>query len=393
MSTRSPGRSPLWIKPKSATRSTPYSKRISKCASRTCWPLRTRRMPIWPKRSLQPVTMRTQQAHPETRPDVLEALSKPLPDDPKQFHDLWEKLTPEEKDALYRRDHSIGNHNGMPTVDRDYYNRLALGDELNQARAAQASADALKNQHPDWAQGHGIPPPNKPGAIFDDRLKYEAWQRQYNDALNGAKFLPDLQAVDKAVGDNPNRKLMLLDTHSGSQAHAAIAIGDPDTAQHISVTTPGLNTTVHGSIGSMTEEATNLRQESLRQLQNTPGHALDSVSTIAWIGYDAPQVPGGTTPRVPSTVCGASATIISPTPARTTSRVLRRHRGQPPRCADGTHGDRPLLRLADHWTGIAGTRQPWRDQCHLLWLTRHRSLNTRTIAPAAWTRFHHGDPR
>ena len=28
-----------------------------------------------------------------------------------------------------------------------------------------------------------------------------------------------------------------------------------------------------------------------------------------------------------------------------------------------------------------------------LWLTRHRSLNTRTIAPAAWTRFHHGDPR
>lgn len=229
---------------------------------------------------------------PETRPDVLDALSKPLPDDPEQFHDLWEKLTPEEKDALYQRDHSIGNHNGMPTVDRDYYNRLALGDELNQAQAAQAQADALRRQHPDWAQGQRVPPPNKPGAIFDDRLKYEEWQRQYNGALNGAKFLPDLQAVDKAVKDNPNRKLMLLDTHSGTQAHAAIAIGDPDTAQHVSVTTPGLNTTVHGSIGTMTEEATNLRQEALRQLQNTPGHALDSVSTIAWIGYDAPQIPG-----------------------------------------------------------------------------------------------------
>ena len=162
------------------------------------------------------------------------------------------KAHPEEKEALYQRDHSIGNHNGMPTVDRDYYNRLALGDELNQAQAAQARADALGNQHPDWAQGQNIPPPNKPGAIFDDRLKYEAWQRQYTDALNGAKYLPDLQAVDKAVKDNPNRKLMLLDTHSGSQARAAIAIGDPDTAQHVSVTTPGLNTTVHGSIGSMT---------------------------------------------------------------------------------------------------------------------------------------------
>ena len=139
----------------------------------------------------------------ENRPEIRDALSKPLPEDPKQFHDSVGELTPEEKDALYRRDHSIGNHNGMPTVDRDYYNRLALGDELNQARAAQARADALKNQHPDWAQGKNIPPPNKPGAIFDDRLKYEAWQRQYNAALNGAKFLPDLQAVDKAVRTTP----------------------------------------------------------------------------------------------------------------------------------------------------------------------------------------------
>src|SRR5262245_34284533 len=128
--------------------------------------------------------------------------------------------------------------------------------------------------------------------MFDDRLKYETWQPQHNDAPNRAEFLPDLQAVDKAVRDNPDHKLMLLDIHSGQQAHAAIAIGDPDTSDHVSVTTPGLNTTVHGSIGSMTEEATNLQRESLRQLSLTPGHDLESVSTVAWIGYDAPQIPG-----------------------------------------------------------------------------------------------------
>ena len=120
--------------------------------------------------------------------------------------------TPEELDARYQRDHSIANRDGMPTLDRDYYNRLTLGDELTRAQAAQAQADALKNQHVDWANGQNIPPPNKPGAIFDDRLKYEAWQRQYDAAMNGAKYLPDLQAVDKAVRDNPDRKLMLLDT-------------------------------------------------------------------------------------------------------------------------------------------------------------------------------------
>jgi hypothetical protein len=229
---------------------------------------------------------------PEIRPDVLADLSRPLPDDPKQFCELWGKLTSEEKDALYQRNHLLGNHDGMPAVDRDYYNRLTLDDELGRAQTAQNTADALKGQHPDWANGHNIPPPNEPGAIFDDRLRYEAWQRDYDSARNAAKNLPDLQAVNKSIADNPNRKLLLLDTHSGQQVHAAVAIGNPDTAQHVSVTAPGLNTTVHGSIGSMSEEATNLQRESLRQLAATPGHELEGVSTIAWIGYDAPQVPG-----------------------------------------------------------------------------------------------------
>jgi hypothetical protein len=228
---------------------------------------------------------------PETRPNVLDALSKPLPDDPKQFHDLWEKLTPAEKDMLYRRDHSIGNHDGMPTVDRDYYNRLTLDDELTRAQAAQAQAGALKNQHPDWANGQNIPPPNKPGAILDDRVKYEAWQRQYDAAMNGVKYLPDLQAVDKAVRDNPDRKLMLLDTHTGRQARAAIAVGDPDTADHVSVTTPGLNTTVHGAIDGMADEAMHVRKEALSQL-DLAGRGNERAAAIAWIGYDPPQVPG-----------------------------------------------------------------------------------------------------
>jgi hypothetical protein len=179
----------------------------------------------------------------------------------------------------------------MPAVDRDYFNRQALTDELSRAQAAQAQADALKNQHPDWANGQNIPRPNTPGAIFDDRLKYEAWQRQYDSARGGAKNLPDLQAVDKSVTGFPDRKLLLLDTKSGEMVHAAVAVGNPDTAEHVSVTTPGLNTTVHGSIAAMSDEATAMQREALHQLSISPGHELEGVSTIAWIGYDAPQIP------------------------------------------------------------------------------------------------------
>ena len=45
-------------------------------------------------------------------------------------------------------------------------------------------------------------------------------------------------------------------------------------------------------MGGMVEEAANLGVEALRQLRLTPGHAGDSVSTIAWIGYDPPQISG-----------------------------------------------------------------------------------------------------
>ena len=225
-------------------------------------------------------------------PRVQDPLSTPLPDDPRQFHDLWKRLTSEQKDALFQRDRSIANRDGMPAVDRDYYNRLALPDQLESAQNSQEAADALKAAHPDWANGENIPQPNTPGAIFDSRLKYEAWQRQYAAATNGAKNLADLQAVDESVTGFPDRKLLLLDMTSGEQAHAAVAVGDPDTAGHVAVTTPGLNTTVHGALSSMSDEATALRREALHQLNITTGHELESVSAVAWIGYDAPQIPG-----------------------------------------------------------------------------------------------------
>ncbi|GFG87444.1 MULTISPECIES: alpha/beta hydrolase [Mycobacteriaceae] len=221
----------------------------------------------------------------------------PVPDDPKAFNDYWNSLTPGQKDWLYNSDHNIGNHPGMPCdppdhLGYDHYNRLHLADELTRARAAATQADALQNEHPDWAAGNNIPRPNEPGAIFADRVAYENWQRRYDAARDGAKYLPDLQAVDAALQVSPDRRLMLLDTESGTQARAAIAVGDPDKATHVSVTAPGLNTTVHGAIGGMTDEATHVRGEALRQLGLSPGHEHDSVSAIAWIGYDPPQVPG-----------------------------------------------------------------------------------------------------
>ena len=232
-------------------------------------------------------------------PAAIQAVEGPLsplpalPDDPKQFAQVWSSLTPEQKDAEYQHNPYIGNHNGMPAVDRDHYNRLALRHRAERrsgrrrpGRRAQGPASRIGRRARTFRH-----PTSRERSSTITWAPYEAWQRQYDAARNGANPV-DLQAVDKAVKMSPDRKLMLYDTKTGKQARAAIAVGDPDTSTHVSVTAPGLNTTVHGAIGSMSDEATRLRSEALRQLSLAPGHEHDTVSAIAWVGYDPPQVPG-----------------------------------------------------------------------------------------------------
>lgn len=168
-----------------------------------------------------------------------------LPSDPAQLHELWSTLSPADKDSLFAHDNYIGNRDGLPVVDRDHYNRIKLDDELTRAEACDPTVS--------------------------DRLV-------------------DLQAVRDTIDEDPNRMLMLLDTQSGAQTHAAVAVGNPDTADHVSVTTPGLNTTVGGAIGAMTDEGDKMKSTAETQLDRTAGHQGETVSTIAWIGYDAPQL-------------------------------------------------------------------------------------------------------
>jgi hypothetical protein len=225
-------------------------------------------------------------------PDSLntQMLDRPLPDDPKAFAKFWRSLTKEQKDYLYNKDHNVGNHPGMPAGDNefpgaDYYGRLNLADQLPRAAAAASRADALRAEHPDWANGQNLP------RNVADAQRYAQWHQEYSAAQKAAKDLPALQAVDKAIKADPNRKLLLLDTQSGNGVRATVAVGDPDTADHVSVTIPGLNTTVATAIGDMSDEATHVRQEALAQL-DAAGRGKETVAAIAWIGYDAPQVPG-----------------------------------------------------------------------------------------------------
>ncbi|MGO4205253.1 alpha/beta hydrolase [Rhodococcus sp. TAF43] len=172
----------------------------------------------------------------------------------------------------------------------------------------------IVEEHPDWVGNlDGIPSAVRHEAnvnrFDDERARLEAerdrLQANLDDNLFGGTFtnddaalwyteqkLRDLDEIEGIVADNPDGRLMLLDLQSGERGMAAFAVGDPDTADHISVTTPGLNTNIDESFSGMVGETTHLQAEAEKQLR-LAGRGDETVASIAWLGYEPPQADTG----------------------------------------------------------------------------------------------------
>ncbi|KUI48408.1 hypothetical protein AU198_20775 [Mycobacterium sp. GA-1199] len=209
----------------------------------------------------------------DNRPEIQDALSKPVPEDPEQFNELWGQLTPEEKDWLYRQDHSIGNHPGMPFVDRNHYNRMHL-TELTQS--SQAEIDRLAQEHPGWARG-AVPNPK------DNIPTYRAWQDWKQQWDNAHRNLEGYHAVEGVLDRNDGvpRFLGLID----DQGHAAVSIGDPDTASHSATLVPGTGQDLAAFEGSDGKSLDMFRAA----LDADPSLTMNDVAVTTWMGYDRPM--------------------------------------------------------------------------------------------------------
>lgn len=62
-----------------------------------------------------------------------------LPHHPRQLREAWSSLSISDREELFRRDRFLGNRNGIPHADRDFYNRRNLIDL--KARAGNSAED------------------------------------------------------------------------------------------------------------------------------------------------------------------------------------------------------------------------------------------------------------
>jgi len=215
-------------------------------------------------------------------------LSAPYPPEgegtrPEDVKAWWDALSEEEQNAV-KAEHPdwIGNRDGVPVPDRSDVNKASLDRELTDVRRQLdelgSREDFIRNSEYDAQTA---------GNIYTER--YGALQSR----LDNAEAMKRALSVDgkPEKGYDPDRYLMLLEFPDGRDPRAAIAIGNPDSAEHVSVTVPGMDTHAT-SLPDMADEAGALRQTAERQLL-LAGRGDEEVAAIAWFGYDPPDTTDG----------------------------------------------------------------------------------------------------
>lgn len=181
-----------------------------------------------------------------------------LPEDPAAVHAWWISLDRLAREALkIAHPGLVGNLDGIPVADRDEANRAHLSALHNQLRQQQADEETLSDEDTDLLE-------------------------------KTSEMYKALDAADGQLDENDeplSTFLMVFDPDAADgDGHAAVAFGNPETADHVSVNVPGLGSTMNNFDG-VAGDAANVREAAARQ---TDG----SVASIAWLGYDAPSFSG-----------------------------------------------------------------------------------------------------
>lgn len=195
---------------------------------------------------------------------------------PKANAEWWKELSAEEREnyiALHPA--GIGAMDGLPSDVRDETNRVVLAERRGQYEMELAS----------------IPPePRKetPGPGTLPSKEWEKWDEKYGDrrehltsSINGMKAI---QSRFDRTGEKglPEAYLLGFDPEGEGNGKVILANGNPDTADHTAVHTPGTGTNLGGIDGDLNRSDKLWRHSSTQ----APG---ESVSTVMWFDYDAPD--------------------------------------------------------------------------------------------------------
>ncbi|MDL4820762.1 alpha/beta hydrolase [Actinomadura opuntiae] len=195
-----------------------------------------------------------------------------LPDgkDPKTTAAWWRSLTPEQRqEYITTHPDKIGALDGLPAEVRDQANRLVL----RETRAdAQQRLNAL-GPEPFHVTEAGLGGMNS---------AYKHWKEQHDELTAQLKGMDSIQRhLDKAgLQGIPDAYFLGFD--NVGNGHAIVARGNPDSASHTGVYVPG-------TFARLSKIDSDLNRSDLLWRASNGLADGQPVSTVTWLGYDAPQ--------------------------------------------------------------------------------------------------------
>ena len=188
---------------------------------------------------------------------------------PEQNCRYWSTLRPaQQRAAVDEYPDRLGNLDGIPGQVRDEINRSRLAADR---RTLEERIAQLRAAEPD-----GDP---RGSAAIRARAEFTATRDR----------LAELDAVARSIAD-PGRRLLVY--RNEPRLRAAVAVGDVDTADHVAVFTPGVDSTVGGDLERYADDAAVLGRDAAGQL-TAGGRGGETVATVAWLDYLPPQTNPG----------------------------------------------------------------------------------------------------
>lgn len=215
---------------------------------------------------------------------------------PKEVATWWAALSDSEKDAILANDvlfHQLGNMNGIPASVRHQANFDAL---KSRKERAQAIVDDFNKRKEASLFPWLVSPSEEEKRALSDLKEIDQLRQSLNmseEEFKNTQSLRTIEEINEAHANrgNNDRSLLVYEPATGEEGytktHAAVAVGDVDTATHVTTLVPGLNTNVEDNIVGYTNQMQQLQDRTEAMLaENNRGH--ETVATIAWQAYDTP---------------------------------------------------------------------------------------------------------
>lgn len=234
-------------------------------------------------------------------PDILRQVDSdtkiPPPNtSPEDMHRWWTSLTPEERQHLLaEHPKDLGNFNGVPVDARSEVNVAVMNDDLHRVEDLAKNGVSVNDILSDPGK-YGL----SPNAVM-----------RYNNAVQARNGLNTSSKAEDAFGRHPPVYLLKYRPDAfGGEGSAAIAMGNPDTADNTAVLVKGLGSGVReGTLSN--PDGVRLYQESARADWNK------QTAVVMWVGYDTPNTwhdPGLIEPNMARTGAQSLAADVNALP-------------------------------------------------------------------------------